>query len=111
MKNDTYEVGDLILDNYNLLGIIYKKIENIREADNFTKEKVSFKDWLDIQHDKRVRDYVNKSWVCILPLDGGSMYAPSELCKKVRKSTKEDFEIAMKNANEFGKDILKNLIN
>lgn len=98
IKKKTFEVGDLITDNFGRMGII-------------TQEYPSpSKEWLDMQWDARVKRLSkHEKWYLSNPLSGGAAVTPASLSRFLRKATLKDFKQAYNGANSFAKTKLKKL--
>lgn len=83
--------GMLVLDHRGEPGILLQRVE--RPA----------ADWLAVQRDERFRRLADGPWWKLAPLSGGSLSVPEVLLTVRGLPNEDEIEMALRNANEFGK--------
>ncbi len=79
---------DLILDNYNRLGIVVERTGRPSQK------------WILEQRDTKVRSLGDCDWWNVVPLDGGLVIVPEPEARFQREATVEDALEAVEYANE-----------
>src|SRR5690606_3777524 len=77
MPMQSPSTGDLIVDNFDREGIVY------------SKERRPSSQWLVEQEDVRVQQSAGPWWK-VLPLSGGAVIVPAELCTVLRRANVDD---------------------
>lgn len=98
IKKKTFEVGDIITDNFGRMGIVTQEYPP------------PSREWLNMQWNGRLKRLSkHERWYLSNPLSGGAAIIPASLSRFLRKATLKDLKEAYKGANSFAKTKLKKL--
>jgi hypothetical protein len=66
--------------------------------------------WIALQRDRRFAERAGDRWWKVASLTGGGLLLPESLIRVVGPPAAQDVDNAMQNANEFGKQLIRQAI-